>query len=73
MTKRKVEDAELELEVRSMTIKSLKSELESLGVSLLGLAEKEDLRRIAASEECCRRNLFAIFCLTNASFASCVG
>lgn len=43
MTKRKVEDAELELEIRSMTIKSMKSELESMGVSLLGLAEKEDL------------------------------
>jgi hypothetical protein len=38
-----VDDAELELEVRSMAIKSMKSELESMGVSLLGLAEKEDL------------------------------
>ena len=33
----------MELEVRSMTIKSMKSELELMGVSLLGLAEKEDL------------------------------
>jgi hypothetical protein len=36
-------DAEVELEIRSMKIKSMKSELELLGVSLLGLVEKEDL------------------------------
>ncbi|KAL3775062.1 hypothetical protein ACHAW5_001196 [Stephanodiscus triporus] len=46
MTKRKVNDlaiAELEREVRSMKVKTMKSELEALGVSLLGLVEKNDL------------------------------
>jgi hypothetical protein len=45
MTKRKVDDLaiELEREVRSMKVKTMKSELEDLGVSLLGLVEKNDL------------------------------
>ena len=37
------DDAEVELEIRSMNIKSMKSELKLMGVSLLGLVEKEDL------------------------------
>ena len=46
MSKRKVDDAataEMEREVRSLTVKTMKSELESLGVSLLGMVEKADL------------------------------
>jgi hypothetical protein len=33
----------MEREVRSMKVKTMKSELESLGVSLLGMAKKDDL------------------------------
>jgi len=46
MSKRRVNDAataEMEWEVRSMKVKTMMSELESLCVSLLGMVKKDDL------------------------------
>ena len=46
MSKRRVDNAataEMEREVRSMKVKTMMSELESLCVSLLGMVKKDDL------------------------------
>jgi len=66
MTKREVDDAEMELEVRSMTIKSMKSELDLMGVSLLGLAEKEDLiDALLRARRKCTTTILKFKCYTN--------